>query len=275
MTITAPGMVMGSVFYISPEQAQGPRTHETSDLYSLGVVLYQMLSGKLPYTGESPVTVALKHVSSPIPSLDADDLSISPALAAIVRKLMQKDPARSLPIRGRSRKGAARSARAPARNRAAGCERERHARDQSAPAYDSQSQAAAVAAIRTGVPAAGRGAAGRSPTNGPRPGSQPGAGSTPPPSSRCRRDRGRLLFANRPNPFGGPSAVALASLVGDTAEEAEKKLDAPVCAGTSLRFRARSRAGPRREAGSGAGPHVPAQTVVTSSTSATGCRRST
>jgi len=93
MTMTQPGMVMGSVYYISPEQAQGHELHETSDLYSLGVVLYQMLSGRLPYTGESPITVALKHVSNPVPSVDADDATISPALAAIVRKLMQKNPA--------------------------------------------------------------------------------------------------------------------------------------------------------------------------------------
>jgi serine/threonine-protein kinase len=92
-TMTQPGMVMGSVYYISPEQAQGHELNEASDLYSLGVVLYQMLSGRLPYTGESPITVALKHVSNPVPAVDADDATISPALAAIVRKLMQKDPA--------------------------------------------------------------------------------------------------------------------------------------------------------------------------------------
>jgi beta-lactam-binding protein with PASTA domain/tRNA A-37 threonylcarbamoyl transferase component Bud32 len=92
VTMTQPGMVMGSVYYISPEQAQGHELHATSDLYSLGIILYQMLTGKLPYTGDSPITVALKHVSNPVPAVDADDLSVSPALAAIVRKLMQKDP---------------------------------------------------------------------------------------------------------------------------------------------------------------------------------------
>ncbi len=92
MTLTSPGMVMGSVYYLSPEQAQGTEVRETSDLYSLGVVLYQMLTGRLPYTGESPVTVALKHVSNPVPEIAVGD-GISPGLAAIVKKLLQKDPA--------------------------------------------------------------------------------------------------------------------------------------------------------------------------------------
>ncbi|MDQ2908529.1 MAG: Stk1 family PASTA domain-containing Ser/Thr kinase [Candidatus Eremiobacteraeota bacterium] len=92
MTVTQPGLVMGSVYYISPEQAQGHELRETSDLYSLGIVLYQMLSGKLPYGGDSPITVALKHVSGPVPSLDPGELPVSPALAAIVRRLMAKDP---------------------------------------------------------------------------------------------------------------------------------------------------------------------------------------
>jgi eukaryotic-like serine/threonine-protein kinase len=91
MTMTSPGMVMGSVYYLSPEQAQGHELRETSDLYSLGIVLYQILTGKLPYTGESPVTVALKHVSSPIPEISAED-GVAPALVAIVRKLLQKAP---------------------------------------------------------------------------------------------------------------------------------------------------------------------------------------
>jgi beta-lactam-binding protein with PASTA domain/tRNA A-37 threonylcarbamoyl transferase component Bud32 len=92
MALTKPGLVMGSVYYISPEQAQGHELHESSDLYSVGVVLYQMLTGKLPYTGESPVTVALKHIGDPVPKFEASDASVSPALAAIVNKLLQKRP---------------------------------------------------------------------------------------------------------------------------------------------------------------------------------------
>ncbi len=92
MALTKPGLVMGSVYYISPEQAQEHGVQETSDLYSLGVVLYQMLTGKLPYTGESPVTVALKHIGDPVPTIDVRDTGVSPALAAIVNRLLQKKP---------------------------------------------------------------------------------------------------------------------------------------------------------------------------------------
>lgn len=93
MALTKPGLVMGSVYYISPEQAQEHEVHETSDLYSLGVVLFQMLTGKLPYTGESPVTVALKHIGDPVPAIDVRETGVSPALAAIVNRLLQKKPA--------------------------------------------------------------------------------------------------------------------------------------------------------------------------------------
>ncbi len=92
MALTKPGLVMGSVYYISPEQAQEHEVHETADLYSLGVVLYQMLTGKLPYAGESPVTVALKHIGDPVPSIDQQETGVSPALAAIVNRLLQKKP---------------------------------------------------------------------------------------------------------------------------------------------------------------------------------------
>ncbi|HTC29982.1 MAG TPA: Stk1 family PASTA domain-containing Ser/Thr kinase [Candidatus Acidoferrum sp.] len=92
MALTKPGLVMGSVYYISPEQAQGHELHESSDLYSVGIVLYQMLTGALPYTGESPVTVALKHIGDPVPVLDANTSGVSPALAAIANKLLQKRP---------------------------------------------------------------------------------------------------------------------------------------------------------------------------------------
>jgi serine/threonine-protein kinase len=91
--VTQPGMVMGSVAYVSPEQAQGRELDARSDLYSLGVVLYQMVTGRLPFNGETPVAVALKHVSEPAPALDPVRDGVSPALASIVASLLQKNPA--------------------------------------------------------------------------------------------------------------------------------------------------------------------------------------
>jgi serine/threonine-protein kinase len=90
--VTQPGMVMGSVAYISPEQAQGHEIDERSDLYAVGVVLYQMLTGSLPFTADTPVAVALKHVSSDPPPIDPATSNVSPAVASIVARLLRKDP---------------------------------------------------------------------------------------------------------------------------------------------------------------------------------------
>jgi len=90
--VTQPGMVMGSVAYISPEQAQNHELDERSDLYSVGVVLYQMLTGALPFSGETPVAVAIKHVSAEPPVIDPATTGVSPAVAAIVARLLHKDP---------------------------------------------------------------------------------------------------------------------------------------------------------------------------------------
>ncbi len=90
--VTQPGMVMGSVAYISPEQAQGHDIDERSDLYSVGVVLYQMLTGSLPFNADTPVAVALKHVSEePVP-IDPAATGISVAVASIVARLLRKNP---------------------------------------------------------------------------------------------------------------------------------------------------------------------------------------
>jgi serine/threonine-protein kinase len=90
--VTQPGMVMGSVAYISPEQAQGHDIDERSDLYSVGVVLYQMLTGSLPFTADTPVAVALKHVSTDAPAIDPATSGVSPAVASIVARLLRKNP---------------------------------------------------------------------------------------------------------------------------------------------------------------------------------------
>ena len=109
--VTQPGMVMGSVAYVSPEQAQGRELDARSDLYSLGVVLYQMVTGRLPFNGETPVAVALKHVSEPAPVLDPLRDGVSPALASIVATLLAEESRRPLRFGDRTRPRTARSAR--------------------------------------------------------------------------------------------------------------------------------------------------------------------
>ncbi|MFW5647425.1 MAG: Stk1 family PASTA domain-containing Ser/Thr kinase, partial [Acetivibrio ethanolgignens] len=85
---------MGSVHYISPEQARGGYSDEKSDIYSLGVTLYEMLSGRVPFTGDSTVSVALAHIQEdPIP-LRTLNQEIPVSLDRIVQKCMQKKPER-------------------------------------------------------------------------------------------------------------------------------------------------------------------------------------
>jgi Serine/threonine protein kinase len=67
-TVTHTGDIIGSVHYLSPEQAKGLQSNEQSDIYSLGIVLYELLTGKVPYDGETPIAIALKHLQEqPIP----------------------------------------------------------------------------------------------------------------------------------------------------------------------------------------------------------------
>ncbi len=91
-TVTRSGTVMGSVHYLSPEQARGEETGPKSDLYSLGVVLYEAVSGHLPFQGDNPVTVALKHVQGPPPALRKDNPAIPQRLEEIIFKALAKDP---------------------------------------------------------------------------------------------------------------------------------------------------------------------------------------
>ena len=91
-TITAFGTTMGSVHYFSPEHARGGFTDAKSDLYSLGVVMYEMLTGKLPFEADTPVSVALKHIQEEPKEPKSLNPSIPNAVNDIVMKAMKKDP---------------------------------------------------------------------------------------------------------------------------------------------------------------------------------------
>jgi serine/threonine-protein kinase len=91
--MTETGSIMGTAQYLSPEQAQGQRVDARSDLYSIGIMLFELLSSRVPFVGESAVSIALKHVSEPAPPVSSVRPDIHPALDAIVARALVKDPA--------------------------------------------------------------------------------------------------------------------------------------------------------------------------------------
>jgi serine/threonine-protein kinase len=95
--LTMDGRVLGTTDYVSPEQALGQPVTGQSDLYSLGIVLYEMLTGQVPFRGDSPVAVAMKHVREDIPDVQALRPELSAATAAVLDRAVSKDVSRRYP----------------------------------------------------------------------------------------------------------------------------------------------------------------------------------
>jgi eukaryotic-like serine/threonine-protein kinase len=95
--MTQTGSILGTAQYLSPEQAQGYSVDATSDLYSIGIMLYELLTGRVPFDGESAVSIALKHVNEwPVPPSRLNP-EVTPELEGVVLRALEKDPARRFP----------------------------------------------------------------------------------------------------------------------------------------------------------------------------------
>jgi serine/threonine protein kinase len=88
MEITATGEIFGTPYYMSPEQGHGAEVDERSDLYSLGVIVYEMLAGKKPYLASTPMAVIYKHSHAPLPPLPVESAYLEP----LVHRLLAKEP---------------------------------------------------------------------------------------------------------------------------------------------------------------------------------------
>lgn len=86
------GDYMGSVHYFSPEQAKGENVDQRSDIYSLGIVIYEMVTGTIPFEGESALDLAMKHIKSPIPDPRMVNPKVAPEIVEIIKKACAKEP---------------------------------------------------------------------------------------------------------------------------------------------------------------------------------------
>jgi serine/threonine protein kinase len=91
-TISKGDTVVGSVHYSSPEQAAGSVAEASSDIYSTGVVLYEMLTGRVPFVGDTPVAVAMQHINAAPPPIAEINPNVAPAVIAVVMKALEKSP---------------------------------------------------------------------------------------------------------------------------------------------------------------------------------------
>lgn len=91
-TLTHTGDIVGSVHYLSPEQAKGAPTTAQSDIYSLGIILYELIAGRLPYDGDTPITIALKHIQEEVELPGKLVPGVSPELETVILKALAKAP---------------------------------------------------------------------------------------------------------------------------------------------------------------------------------------
>ena len=89
-TMTNIGSIIGSVHYFSPEQAKGNHVNATADLYSLGIVLYEMIIGRVPFRGDSPISIALQHINEDVEFTSEEKVSIPQSVRTIIKKLTEK-----------------------------------------------------------------------------------------------------------------------------------------------------------------------------------------
>ena len=95
---TATGLIQGTPSYMAPEQAMGAKVDRLADVYALGVVAFECLTGRVPYTGTTPVAILMKHVQEPVPEPTAAE--VAPVLTAVLRRCLAKTPADRWPTAG-------------------------------------------------------------------------------------------------------------------------------------------------------------------------------
>jgi eukaryotic-like serine/threonine-protein kinase len=95
---TATGLIQGTPSYMAPEQAMGAKVGGLADVYALGVVAFECLTGRVPYTGTTPVAILMKHVQEPVP--EPTESEVAPALTAALRRCLAKAPAERWPTAG-------------------------------------------------------------------------------------------------------------------------------------------------------------------------------
>src|SRR5436190_8158537 len=90
--ITSSGAIMGTPAYMAPEQGQGTSVDQRSDLYALGIILYELVTGRVPYTAETPIAIVFKHISDPLPSARKLNPNLSEEMERVLFKALAKNP---------------------------------------------------------------------------------------------------------------------------------------------------------------------------------------